>query len=181
MVIVYIEIILLLISSFLSDVFKNRIKNSITFGFSVLGMLTNLIISGFNGLASSVLGWLFPVVLLFILYALRMLGAGDIKFFSAVGAIAGWHFVIPAIIYSFVFGGIEGLFILVFDKNASNRFNVFYTYVKSCFLSLSLMEYEGFNKSGRDGTFPFMYAAVPGTLFQMLAAITGIQVVKLWM
>lgn len=164
-------LILLLVLSLISDIRTYKIKNIITLPFTVAGLVVNCILYGTNGLKLSVIGWLVAVLMLFMLYALRMLGAGDVKLFGAVGAIMGYAFTVDSILYSFIFGGIIGVFYLIARKNAAKRLKYLLTYLKSCFLSFRLLDYSDFKDKGRGDSFRFSYAALPGTLLQLI--ITG--------
>lgn len=168
------ELAILITLSLVSDTREYKIKNTITLGISTIGLITNLILYGLEGLIFSLAGWLIPVVLLFIFFALRMLGAGDIKLFAAVGAIMGWKFSVYSIIYSFIAGGIIALIIMLVRKNAIKRLRYFIHYIKNCLLTLSLQDYSDFKNHSAEDKFRFSYAAAPGILLQAVILLAGI-------
>ncbi len=147
-----------------------RIKNTVVVPFIMAGILTNAILSGPGGLKSSAAGILLPVLLLIVFFALRMLGAGDIKLFSAIGSIMGAKFVIYAMAYSFISGGVIAVLIIVFRRNGKERLKYLLAYIKSCFLSFSLLPYTDFENKEDGAKFRFSYAAACGALIQAIAA-----------
>jgi len=157
------ETSVLLLLALISDIKTFRIKNSITYSFIAAGALTNLFSHGQEGLFQSMLGAFLPMLALIALYALKMLGAGDIKLFCAIGAIMGAKFALWSIAFSFIAGGIIGAIIMVFRKNALPRFKRFLNYVKTCFLTLSLSPYGDFDDNGAGAKFPYACAAALGT------------------
>jgi prepilin peptidase CpaA len=174
MIIVYSELVLLLIVSLVNDIKTQRINNKITYLFSAAGILTNCVLFGVKGFILSIAGWIIPFLLLFILYALKMIGAGDIKLFSAIGAIEGTTFAVYSIAFSFVFGGLMGVLIMSTRKNMKVRFKKLLNYIKACLLSVKLLPYDDFKKED-SGHFPFACAAVPGALVQLTLILSGIK------
>jgi prepilin peptidase CpaA len=162
------EILILLIIALVSDIKTFKIKNHITLTFTAAGIVTNTINMGFEGLKASLLGWCTPVILLIILYFLKMLGAGDIKLFGAIGAIMGYKFAAYSVLFSFILGGIIGIGFLAVRRNALERIKYFFNYIKCCVLSCSLLEYSDFKSNATNDRFRFTYAIVPGTLLQMV-------------
>jgi prepilin peptidase CpaA len=161
------EVLILITISLISDIKTFKIKNLLILTFIVIGMITNLLLYGITGVALSILGFLIPILMLFILFVLRMLGAGDIKLFAAVGAIVGWKFTFFSILYSFLFGGCIGLIYLFIRKNAMKRFKYFFEYLVNCFLTLKLQDYSHFENKRDTDKFRFSYAIVPGVLTQL--------------
>lgn len=165
MIIKVVEILLLLAASVVSDIKTYKIKNFIIIPFTLAGIITNYIFDGSNGLGYAFAGWFIPVAVLFILYAARMIGAGDVKLFGAIGSIMGWKFSLYGMAYTFLLGGFIGIIMLAINRNAAERFNYLKTYLKACFLSLNILDYSNFqNKKDR---FRLTYAVVPGVLLQM--------------
>jgi prepilin peptidase CpaA len=71
------------------DIRTRRIPNVLTFGAAAAGALFALAQYGAAGLGWSVGGWLTAVALFFPFFALRGIGAGDVKLLGALGAWLG--------------------------------------------------------------------------------------------
>ncbi|MCX7921656.1 MAG: prepilin peptidase [Clostridia bacterium] len=158
----------LLILALISDIKYYKIKNVIVFPFILLGFATNILLTGLGGIPFSFYGTILPIIVLFILYALRMLGAGDIKLFSALGAIMGSKFIAFSMAYSFVSGGVIGVFILLANKNGIQRMKYLFQYLLSCLLSLKLFPYTDFEDKSDKAKFRFAYAIACGTIISLL-------------
>jgi prepilin peptidase CpaA len=88
--IVYLVLICLLFLSVISDLKASKIRNIFVFPAALLGIIINAYSYGLSGFRSSIMGIVMPIVLLGILFCARLIGAGDIKLFSAIGAFLGW-------------------------------------------------------------------------------------------
>lgn len=168
-------ILTLLLLSLISDIRTRKISNSITLSFAAFGIGANFIMRGVSGAFFSLPGWCIPIIILFPLYGLRMLGAGDIKLFGAIGAILGYEFAVYSAAYSFLFGGLIGIGILIKRRNAAKRIKHLVAYLKSCILMLKLQHYSDFEDSADGGLFRFSYAVVPGTCLQLIIMFLGAQ------
>lgn len=136
------------------------------------GLITNFFTSGFEGVRNSLLGIVIPIVLLIVLYAIRMLGAGDIKLFSALGAIFGVIYIIDIMAYSFIAGGIIAVVLIIVRKNAKERVYHLYNYLKSVFITLSFRPYTEFEDREDKGKFRFAYAVFAGTFVFIVNALS---------
>lgn len=163
-----IEVIILLTLAIASDARTYKISNKIILLFLVVGFLTNFYLTGISGIVLSFYGAIIPVLLLFILYVLKMLGAGDIKLFSAIGSIMGLEFILFTISYSFVCGGIIALFLIIIRKNSKQRFQYLFNYLKSCFITFSLQPYTDFEDKSDGSKFRFSYAIACGTILNLV-------------
>lgn len=77
------------------------------------GSLVSIMTEGFSdGLKNSVFGIVVPVALLFILFILKLMGAGDIKLFSVAGAFVGIS-IFKVLLYAFISGGIISILYIV--------------------------------------------------------------------
>ncbi|MCG8499715.1 MAG: A24 family peptidase [Firmicutes bacterium] len=164
----YFEVIILVLLALISDIRTYKIKNIIVFPFMIIGMVTNTLINGFEGFMFSLAGCIIPVILLILLYILRMLGAGDIKLFSAIGAIMGSGFVLYTIAYSFLCGGVMALCLMIIHKHGKQRLYYLYRYLKTCLITLSVHPYTDFEDKTDGAKFHFAYAVACGTLITLI-------------
>lgn len=160
----YFVLVLLLLLALISDIKTYKISNKITFPFIAFGLIINLYLGSIRGIAASAAGILIPVLLLVFLFALHMLGAGDIKLFCAIGSICGKEFVLYSIACSFLMGGIIALVIMCCRKNGQYRLRYLLEYLKGCWLTFSLLPYSEFTDKTDGAKFHFAWAIVLGTL-----------------
>lgn len=159
-----IEGTVLLVMALKSDIETCKIKNRLTLTFITIGIITNSIIYGYKGFKNSLLGIIIPIIVLFVLYALKMLGAGDIKLFSALGAVFGAQYIFDILAYSFVAGGIIALFLVIIRGNFKKRIRYLYNYLKLLILTFKFLPYTNFEDKEDGGKFPFGYAVFFGTI-----------------
>lgn len=166
---VYLELTTLLLLALISDLRTSKIRNKIVYPFILLGGVTNYLQDGYPGLASSFRGVALPLTLLFVLFMLRILGAGDIKLFCAVGAVMGPDFVLDTIVYSFLVGGVLAAGILLARRNGREGFKHLFSYLRHSLLTRSVQAYTDFGERVDNGKFPFAPAVACGALLKTLA------------
>ena len=167
----YIELALLIIFALICDFRTYKIDNRLIVVFLAAGILTGLVQGGLSGLLSSLLGASLPLLLLFWLYLLRMLGAGDIKLFCSIGAVAGIGFITWCIAWSFLAGGLTALAVMLARRNVIQRFRYLGSYLKACFLSGSILEYSEISDQSGGAKFHFSLAIAFGTAIQALLTL----------
>lgn len=151
-----------------SDLRSYKIKNSITYGFMAAGLAANLMLEGIPGILFSLQGIIAPVICLLLLYTLRMIGAGDIKLFCAVGAAMGAAFTLYALAYAFVCGGVIAAILILNRQNGLQRLRHIAAYTKSCFLLMKPLSYTDFAEKQDGSKFHFSIAAASGTVAALL-------------
>jgi Flp pilus assembly protein protease CpaA len=87
-----------------------------------------------------------------------MLGASDVKLFSAVGSFAGVMTGIRIIVVSVFVGAVLAVFKMLCRKNIRHRFNYFYHYIQRCKQDRKLNVYYDRETEGDDGIIPFTIA-----------------------
>ncbi|HBW26945.1 MAG TPA: prepilin peptidase [Hungateiclostridium thermocellum] len=147
-----------------SDIRHYKIRNKLTFSFMFIGIVTNLVLDGVRGLLDSLLGIIVPFLLLIVLYALRMLGAGDVKLFSAIGAVLGVRAALWIMAYSFLAGGVIALIILIINRNGKERLMHLFNYLKTVFLTFSIQPYTNFEDKDGKAVFRMTYAITCGVM-----------------
>jgi prepilin peptidase CpaA len=95
----------LLVIAAVSDWRTYRIPNFLTIGGALAGLVLNAFVTDI-GMLRALGGLGLGLVLLLPLWALRVLGAGDVKLMAMVGAFAGVPDVLVALVFSLIAGGI---------------------------------------------------------------------------
>lgn len=90
---------------------RRKIPNRLTFPVMLAGLAGNLVLRGGAGLLDSAAG-IGTGFLVFFLFAIGALKAGDVKLYMAVGAVAGWRFCGDTIIWSILLGGAAALLLM---------------------------------------------------------------------
>jgi prepilin peptidase CpaA len=88
------------------DVRYRRIPNAFVLAALISGLVINTIFGGFNGTLSSIGGCALAFILIFVLHVFGAMGAGDVKLFSALGAVTGASLVIPTFVVVVLTGGL---------------------------------------------------------------------------
>ncbi|MBA2259528.1 MAG: prepilin peptidase [Acidobacteria bacterium] len=96
------------------DLRIRRIPNALTLGAAGVAIAFHAATAGVSGLAVSAGGWLVGAALFFPIFALRGMGAADVKLLAAVGAWLGPAQVIWVALITSVAGGVLGLLIALF-------------------------------------------------------------------
>ncbi len=147
------------IIALVQDIRFYKIKNRPVLIFLVISLIVDCYFDGTRGLVDGLIGGAVPLVLI-PLFAVGMLGAGDIKAFCVLGSLFGAIGILEIIIFSVIFGGVIAFSCMVFRKNGFKRFKTFFEYLKMCFILKKPMPYQ--NHMEKDAVFRFAYAIVAG-------------------
>ncbi len=104
-------IFVMLTVAVIQDIKKGRISNKYNVLWGACGLLISFLAEGVDGLGRSLIGVIIPFLALVLLFAIHVLGAGDIKLFMALGAFSGMN-IIWLLMYSFIICGIYGLVLM---------------------------------------------------------------------
>jgi prepilin peptidase CpaA len=85
---------------------SRRIPNALTFGAAAAGLVFALATEGFSGLGIAAAGWATGAAVFFPFFALRGMGAGDVKLLAAIGAWLGPWQVLWVGIFAAMAGGV---------------------------------------------------------------------------
>ncbi len=164
----YIILFIILLLCVLSDLRTSKIRNIYTVSAIIAGFAINTYFSGIYGLKESIKGSILPVLILGIFFCAKLIGAGDIKLYSSIGAFFGINFVIMAAVYSFLICGLYSLVMLIIKRKVLSTFVPFIKEIKLCFMTQSLSVFE--NKTTR--TFVRMSPAIAaGCIFRILLTL----------
>jgi prepilin peptidase CpaA len=90
-----------------------RIPNWLTGGALLVGLLVNAWLSGVTGVALALAGAALGLAVLLPFYAMRVMGAGDVKFLAALGALVGPKALVSVAVYGGICGGLLSLAVLL--------------------------------------------------------------------
>ncbi len=108
-----IYLVSILLAACCQDLLTYRISNDLIVLGLLGGALAALLSGSFSAIASCALGALLPIALLWLLYRIRALGAGDIKLLSVCGSFLGTGGIFRVIVASLFAGGVLGLWLLI--------------------------------------------------------------------
>lgn len=88
------------------DIWYRRIPNAFVIATLIVGLFVNVAFAGLEGALASLGGCALAFFLMFVLHIFGAMGAGDVKLFAAIGAVAGAHLVLPMFIVVTLTGGV---------------------------------------------------------------------------
>ncbi len=103
---------------------EHRVPNWLTYSALACGLAYHSIIAGVDGLTAAMLGAVVGLGTLIVPYALRGMGAGDVKLMAAVGAWVGAASTVYAFLWIAVIGGIMGMYSIVRSRQMKERMAV---------------------------------------------------------
>ena len=122
-------IVLLFLASLL-DFYKGKIPNILVLFGCLYGMVRLL----YNQeMLKFIPGILFPFIIMFPLYKIGVLGAGDIKLFSMIGFYFPFMELIYCIVIAFVLGAVISAICMFCYHNFFERMAYLFSYLKECF------------------------------------------------
>lgn len=160
-------IIVQLILTVITDVQCYKVKNYMIITFLIIGVAFHVSSMGHSDLFMNILGLFVPLIVLLPLYILKMLGAGDIKLFCSIGFLLGIKDVLYSIMYSYLFGLVIAVIIMLARDNFAARFKKLFIYLKCSILTMSILPYDDFSIQS-DGRMHFTIPIAMGTIAVIL-------------
>jgi len=122
----------LVLAAAVYDVRYRRIPNWLTAGGVLVGLVMNAFLGDWRsptpssqvwpGLRFALVGLGIGFGVYFALYALRAMGAGDVKLMAAVGAMVGWQDWFGIFVFTAIVGGLMALILVIAKKRAMKTF-----------------------------------------------------------
>jgi len=106
--VVYLLLLGFLICAVYTDMTRTRISNRLIVSGLVLGFIFRIMTEGYMGVLFFVVNISIPVILLYLLFQVHALGAGDIKLFSMLGAFLSTEQVLKLMVLAFCVGALLG-------------------------------------------------------------------------
>jgi len=102
------------------DLRWHRVPNPLVGGTIALAAAWHASVSGLPGFWSSMAGLFLGTVLLFPLFLLRGMGAGDVKYLGALGAAVTYRHLLPILTIALVVGALAAFYV-IFRRGALGR------------------------------------------------------------
>ena len=106
------------------DVKTGRISNRLILTGWILGFLRMCVCYGIGGFKAWLFQISFPIIVLYLLFLVGALGAGDIKLFSLIGGFVNLRELATCVIAAFVIGAIWSIVWLLLKKDRCIPFAV---------------------------------------------------------
>ena len=124
-----------------TDMQRFHISNRLVASGLVFGCFFQVSEWGVKGIGVFLLNVSIPVILLYLLFLIRALGAGDIKLFSVIGGIWGLQVLCVTIAVSFLIAAVMSLGKILFYRTLISRLRVFRAYICQVLASGRLLTY----------------------------------------
>ena len=141
-------LVLICVVSVIMDVLTWKISNIWLFTWMIVGVVFKGLLRISGGFAGALLGILVPVLILGVFFYFRMIGAGDIKLFCALGAWMGPGSILMCMLWSFAAAGVMAVISLLMNKNTKERFRYLGDHVRRLFGSAVKVDY-GIKNAGK--------------------------------
>ncbi len=144
------------------DAKEGRIPNIWALLFSMTGLAWSFLSDGLPGLADSLVGAAGMFVLLWLLYTLRLMGAGDVKLFMMLGVFYRWPGVLYVFAASVMAGSVYAVIRFWRKKDAKKRFLQLASYLEEIHSGGKPESY--IRTAGKDARVSFAVFAALGAL-----------------
>lgn len=143
---ILVVLVILLLLAAVWDFYRGKIPNifiMIGCGYGVVRLLYH------GEILKFIPGILFPIIILFPLYKIGVLGAGDIKLFSMTGFYFPFMQSIFCIFTAFLIGAFISVISFIRYENFVERMTYLFSYLKKCF-DLGHFRYYYLDSNGRN-------------------------------
>lgn len=97
------------------DLHTGRIPNQFILISLFSGIIYQIQEQGIQALPATMLGIIFPIILLFPIFIIKGLGAGDVKLIAVIGSFLsnkGYQAILHLIILSIIIGGVQSIVLM---------------------------------------------------------------------
>lgn len=147
-----------------NDCSSYKVKNPVILSGLAAGLVIRISEYGVRGIFVWGIGAFIPIAVLWILFCYRMLGAGDIKLFSIIGAMYGVPVILNTMILAFFAGGVLSFIRLVQTGGFRNRLQYLADFISSQYRKREFICYYQSERDGRTPVIHFTIAILVGFL-----------------
>jgi prepilin peptidase CpaA len=170
-------LVVLLAAAAAIDWRTHRVPNWLTVGGMAFGLLYNAAVHGLvSGLLPALAGLAAGLALLLPLYALRIMGAGDVKLMAMVGAFLGISQISQVVLCTFIAGGIAALVFAIWHR-AVRRMTANVADIAQSMAFAAIVGVRPTPELSRRpsiGKLPYAVSIAAGTIGWLLAGLAGL-------
>lgn len=152
---------LLLILAVWMDIRTWRISNRLIGSGLLMGFLIQVWQYGIRGIGIFIVNVSIPVILLYLLFLMRALGAGDIKLFSVISSIWNLKMVCITMLAAFFVAAVTAFCKLIYHGNLFSSLCIFGSYVRQVMATGKITKYPRESK-GKQNFIHFSVAILIG-------------------
>lgn len=156
----------LLVLAAVGDVRTGRISNRLILVGLGIGLCYRIWLEGPVGVVTFCVHAGVPVVLLFLLFLMRALGAGDIKLFSIISSMYSFREWFLCLAAAFAIGALWAVLRMLRLRNLNLRLLGLGIYIRTLLLERSFFPYP-FGVKEKENTIPFSTAILLGYIFSL--------------
>lgn len=112
----HLALLMILLTAVVTDLTKGKISNRLIACGLLSGLAFRIFGEGGAGILTFVIHISIPVILFYLLFQMRALGAGDIKLFSVIGAFVSVRELLLIMVCSLFVGAVQGVIKIVHQK-----------------------------------------------------------------
>lgn len=141
------------------DIRSMKISNRLIFIGLAISLIQRVFTEGLGGFLSGLILISLPVILLYLLFLVGALGAGDIKLFSLIGGFVKLKELLWCILFAFVFGAFFSLVKMLYQRTFFSSMNRVSRYIQNVFYG-NMQRYQP--ESRQEGYMHFSVAILCG-------------------
>jgi prepilin peptidase CpaA len=122
------------LSALYFDLRYQRIPNLLCFITLILGLIVQSYFFGWDGLFSAFIGAGLALVILFPAFALKFLGAGDVKLMVAIGSFLDVELLLWSLIYAMISGAMTSIFLALYKLGWKRFLDILLHYLRCLYL-----------------------------------------------
>jgi prepilin peptidase CpaA len=124
-------LVFILLASIYTDMKYRKIFNGITLPGILFGLLFGLL-AGFPGaFVNRLIGFGAGFVIFFVMFLSGYMGGGDVKLVAAIGALTGYPFIVDAIFFGILAGGLYAVIYMIVKKRFLENMRSIFRFIVS--------------------------------------------------
>ncbi|WP_105619046.1 prepilin peptidase [Vallitalea okinawensis] len=169
----YVLLIGILALSAITDYKEYKVKNKYLLLTVLIACIYHGTTTGLQGSIKTFFNVFIPIIILFPLFMLKMLPAGDIKLFGTIAAIMGTVFTINAFILTIFIAGIGAIILMFVHNNFFERMTYLGRYIYSSLILKKILPYNNYSNINPSYHFPLSYFIFLGCIINIIVEYFG--------